>query len=324
MKPAEFFAEIAEGPGNGSAYWITTEDGVRLRVGSWHLEPSRKGTILLFPGRTEYIELQGHTARDFAKNGYATFTIDWRGHGLSDRVIADPNTIHVKRFSDYQLDVAAMIRAALLLEMPKPWFLVGNSMGGCIGLRALHGGLPVEACAFTAPMWGLKMTAIQRMIAMPVSWTAHSVGKGQAYVPGHDGRNYVLHNAFKGNRITSDLGQYDYWRMQAREKPFLQTAGSSMTWLHQSLLECRRLKKHQPPETPCIAFCGENDSIIDLGVIDRLLNVWPNAKFERIADARHALLLEKPEVRSNVISGIMELFDQWITGGRSNSLESNT
>ena len=34
--------------------------------------------------------------------------VDWRGHGLSDRVSEDRNTIHVDWFSDYQKDVAAM------------------------------------------------------------------------------------------------------------------------------------------------------------------------------------------------------------------------
>jgi len=44
-----------------------------------------KGTVLLFPGRTEYIEKYGPAAADFLARGFATVVIDWRGQGLADR-----------------------------------------------------------------------------------------------------------------------------------------------------------------------------------------------------------------------------------------------
>ena len=33
LSQAPFFAELADGPEGGAAYWCTAEDGVRLRVG---------------------------------------------------------------------------------------------------------------------------------------------------------------------------------------------------------------------------------------------------------------------------------------------------
>ena len=309
LKAAPIFPEIAEGPDNGASYWVEAADGLRLRVGSWRAPGPGKGTILLFPGRTEYIEIHGRTAKAFADHGFSTIIVDWRGHGLSDRVIADPNTLHVDRFSDYQLDVAAMIATASELEMPKPWFLLGNSMGGCIGLRALLNGMPVSACAFTAPMWGLKMSKVQRLIARPVSWAAQAFGRGESYIPGHNGENYALSNPFEGNRITNDPDQYGYWVRQARLQPCLQTAGSSMRWLHQSLSECGRLTKARSPNVPCVAFCGDHDGLVDINAIRDRLNDWPDGRFEMISGAKHALLLETPRVRQRIISEIAAHFE---------------
>lgn len=309
--PAPFYPEIAQGPDTGACYWVGTGDGLRLRIGTWKATGRIKGTILLFPGRTEYVELQGRTAKNLADRGFSICTIDWRGHGLSDRVLSNPNTLHVNRFSDYQLDVAAMIEAVTELDLPKPWFLLGNSMGGCIGLRALLNGLPVSACAFTAPMWGLKMSRSQRFAALPISWAAQVIGQGQLYVPGHDGNNYALSNPFEGNRITRDRANYEYWVTQARSKPNLQTAGSSMRWLHQSLLECRRLSMIDPPDVPCIAFCGEEDSIVDIKVIRDRMKAWPKGRFRTVPGARHSLLLEVPAVRAKVISEISDHYEQF-------------
>lgn len=124
MEQAKFFEEIADGPAQGAAYWMHTDDNVRVRVGTYGGKIDRKGTILLFLGRFGYVERYGRVAKDFDKNGFATVVIDWRSQGLSDRMANDPNTGHIHRFSDYQKDVAAMVRAAEELNLPKPWYLV--------------------------------------------------------------------------------------------------------------------------------------------------------------------------------------------------------
>lgn len=308
IEKAPYLAELAEAPENGVAFWITTDDALRLRVGLWRVDNSEKGTVLLFPGRTEYIELQGRNAQDLTTHGYSVLTIDWRGHGLSDRVTSDPKTIHVHHYSDYQRDVAAMLRAVTELDLPKPWSLVANSMGGCIGLRSIADGLPVNACAFIAPMWGIKMSSLQQLIALPASWAACVLGKGHVYVPGHDRKNYASNNPFDGNRMTFDEDGYSYWVRQAFARPELQTAGSSMRWLLQSLLECRRLSKLEPLEIPCVAFCGDQDSVVDSEVIKNRMTSWPNGSFVEMQNAKHALLLEAPEIRRKLIDRVDQLF----------------
>lgn len=308
MEPAPFFQEISGGPSNGSAVWTTARDSIRLRVGYWPAEQDVCGTIFLFPGRTEYIELQGRLARDLVAKGFSVLTIDWRGHGLSQRLLDDPATLHVEAFSDYQKDVDAFLQIATTLGMPKPWFLMANSMGGNIGLRATLQGLPVAACSFTAPMWGIEMSELQRLIASPVAWAACALGHGEAYVPGHDGKNYVSHAPFEGNRITFDPENYGYWVQQARTRPELQTAGSSLKWLRESLGECRRISKLKSPDLPCITFYGDCDEVVDKRAIQQRMAAWSNSEYVELKHAKHALLLERPDVRAAVISRTVERF----------------
>ena len=51
---APFYADVADGPPGGRAVWLHAADGVRLRAGLWPLQGAR-GTVLLLPGRTEYV-----------------------------------------------------------------------------------------------------------------------------------------------------------------------------------------------------------------------------------------------------------------------------
>lgn len=254
IKKAPLNFEASESPPNGRAYWVQANDGVRLRIGVWKTKTSHKGTVFLFPGRSEYLERFGRTVTELHKSGFSTIAIDWRGHGLSDRVAADPRTCHVDLFTDYQKDVAAMVTAAEDLDLPKPWFLFGNSMGGSIGLRAIIEGLPVTSSAFTSPMWNIKMSPVLRCVAWPLSWAAQSVGKGQMFTPGYDGQSYALKNPFNGNRATSDEEAYQFLISLAQTLPELEVGGVSMGWLFQGLKESRSLSKLSSPDIPCISF----------------------------------------------------------------------
>ena len=165
MEQAPLFDDIADGPEGGVAHWLKTDDGLKIRVGSWPVATA-KGTVLLFPGRTEYVEKYGRAARDFHARGYAMLAVDWRGQGLADRMTEDATKGHVGKFTDYQHDVDATIDHARALGLPEPYYLVAHSMGGGIGLRSLIENMPVKAAAFSGPMWGIAMADLMR----PVAW----------------------------------------------------------------------------------------------------------------------------------------------------------
>src|SRR5690606_41914346 len=85
MVPAPFFAEVADAPAGETCVWLDTSDGVRVRAAFWR--GGGKGTVLLFPGRTEYVEKYGPAAAEFAARGYAISSIDWTCQENVDRVL---------------------------------------------------------------------------------------------------------------------------------------------------------------------------------------------------------------------------------------------
>jgi len=308
LSPAPFYEEDAEGPPGHVAHWVRAADGVRLRVGAWPAQGTARGTVLLFPGRTEYIEKYGRTAAEFAGRGLGTLVIDWRGQGLADRLLDEPGPGHVGQFLDYQHDVRAAVQAARQLNLPKPWYLLAHSMGGAIGLRALIEGLPVEAAAFTGPMWGIRIGALMRPAAWALSWGSSVVGLGHRIAPGTGEASYVATAAFEDNTLTTDADMFRYMQEQVRRRPELQLAGPSLQWLREALAECLALSRLPAPRLPCSVFVGGLERIVDLPRIEERMRAWPGGRLEQLQGAEHELLMERPEIRGRVLDRITAQF----------------
>lgn len=310
LQPAPLFAEIAQGPANGAAHWVHTADGLRIRAGHWRPEGAAKGTVLLFPGRTEYIEKYGLAAAEFAARGFATLTADWRGQGLAGRMLAERRLGHVGHFTDFQKDVKALAALAEQLELPKPWFLVGHSMGGAIGLRALIEGLDVKACCFTGPMWGIQIPPLMRPLVRVISGIAPYLRLQERLLPTTALEQYVQITPFEGNTLTTDPEMYRMMHAQLAAQPDLALGGPTIQWLRVSLEECAWLAQQPSPALPCITFLGTEEQIVNCEAIHDRMDRWPGGALDLIKGGQHEVMMETPEIRAHVFSRMCRLFEQ--------------
>jgi lysophospholipase len=311
MQDAPYFADIADGPDGGRAFWLKTSDGLRLRLACWPaaLGTQTKGTVLLFPGRTEYVEKYGPAAAELAQRGYGTVAMDWRGQGLADRPLRDRMVGHVQDFAQYQTDVAAMMDHIAALNLPKPYFLIGHSMGGCIGLRALMKGLDVRAAAFSAPMWGIKFSPGVQPVARMLSKAARMTRQGQRYAPGTGPVTYVLSSAFEGNVLTRDRETYAWMQEQLAAHPALALGGPGLQWLDEAIDECTRLAALPSPDLPCLCFLGDAEKIVDPAPIYTRMAQWPNGTLRVIPEAEHEIMMEVGPTRTTFFDEVTALFD---------------
>lgn len=307
LSAAPLFTDVSPAPIDGAAYWTHAEDGVRLRVGAYRPE-NAKGTVLLFPGRTEYVEKYAPAAGDLAQRGFATLVIDWRGQGLADRLLDDVRIGHVGVFADYQKDVAAMVAAAQELELPKPYYLLGHSMGGCIGLRALHDGLDVAAAAFTGPMWGIRIAPHLRPVAWALGRVMPAIGHGHRLPPGTVLDSYILTAAFDDNLLTTDYEMFEMMRLQLQAHPEMALGGPSFVWLREALIETLALSRMPSPSVQADSFVGTNERIVHVGRIEDRMNAWANGTLHVIEGGEHEVLMEGVEVRSAIFDTIAARF----------------
>lgn len=308
MEPAPLYTDVSAPLDDGSAFWLTALDGVRIRIGVW--AEGQRGTVLMFPGRTEYIEKYVHVAAAMRARGYATVIVDWRGQGLADRALSDAMSGHVTHFDEYQLDVAAVLAAVSRLGLPEPLFLMAHSMGGCIGLRALLHGLQAKAAVFSGPMWGIQMQPALRPVAWTLGLAARRFGFSHHYAPSTARVPYVSSVPFKGNMLTSDPEMYTMMQRQIATHPALSLGGPSLGWLIAALEETRALRKLASPKVPCLTVVGTNERIIDIPAVEERMARWPKGRLERIVGAEHEVVVETPLILKQFFTEAADLYDR--------------
>ena len=305
IAPAPYLDDIAEGPEGARAWWLSARDGTRIRFCVF--PKGEKGTVLMCPGRTEYIEKYGRLASELAARGYGMAAIDWRGQGLADRPAHRRDMGHVVSFDEYRWDLDAVRMAFDDLDLRHPDFLIGHSMGGAIGLRALYDGLPVRAAAFTAPMWGIRIAPALRALTPVILGLAGPLGFGKSFAPTTGPAKPM---DFDDNPLTTDRDQFDYMIRQVATHPELALGGPSTTWLKAALAENRALMAMPAPDVPVLTVIGSREKIVETSAIHDRMATWPGGALMEVAGAEHEVLMEAPLRRSAVIDRICAHFDR--------------
>lgn len=306
MDPAPYRADLADAPEGAKAVWVRSDDGVRLRIVLHRTGP--RGTVLVFPGRTEWAEKYGRVVRRFANMGFAALVVDWRGQGLSDRLLDDSLKGHVADFKDYQLDVQAALDCARASDLPEPYYLVAHSMGGAIGLRAVIEELPVKAVVFSAPLWGVQFPLWARPVAGLLGTLAGWTGQGTRYAPTTGPEPYILSAEFKDNLLTTDPDELDFMVRHLKAVPDFAVAGPTIQWVHQAHCECRWLETRPAPALPCLTALGTNERIVETGPIHARMGNWRGGDLMLIPDGEHEVLMEAEDKLAPVLARIETFF----------------
>lgn len=312
MIAAPFYADLAEGPDGGRAIWLQAADGVRIRAGFWGGGPN--GTILLVPGKGEYIEKYGRVAANLGAGGWSLVTLDLRGQGLSDRLLPDSMLGHVGCFADYQLDLEAlcgwMSNEGGDTGIRGPLMMIAHSMGGLIGLRALYRAPEIRAVFFVSPMWGILLPTGAHYLAELLSRINHPVAGDNDYAPTQTSEDYLLGTDFKDNILTSDPEAWEFMRQQKMVEPRFQLGGPSLGWLRAALREARLMAREPAPDVRAKVALGSREAVVDPEAVRLRLKDWPRAVLDLYPDARHELMMEVPATRTRLIRDMLKFFDE--------------
>ncbi len=311
MQAAPFYTDAARGPDGGHAVWWTTPDGTRLRLAHWPTVADRVlGTVLLFPGRSEYAEKYGPAAAALTSAGWHVVTIDWRGQGLASRRHPDPMLGHVDDFQEYQADVAALMQFVAALGLPEPFQLLSHSMGGCIALRSLMGGLTVRSAVFSAPMWGIKLFPTVEPVAVNLASLMHRSGQGFRLTPTTSRASYVLHAGFRWNMLTRDPEMWHWMRQHLTQHPDLALGGPSLTWLHAAFNEMHALARMPSPTLSALTVIGSSERIICPRAVRKRMAQWTGGQLDIYPRCEHEVMMEVPLHRERFHSAVIEHFRQ--------------
>jgi lysophospholipase len=293
--------------------WFTTSDKVRLRYARWlRSEGPQRGTVCLVQGRTEYIEKYFETVADFRRRGFAVATFDWRGQGLSDRLIGDRTVGYVDRFEDYWTDLRSFHAEILLPDCPGPYYLVGHSMGGLASLvAATKDRMMFDRVFLSAPMVGLHglEESLGRWAA--IAETASFIGLGKVPLKRRGDRR-PDESMFPDNPLTSDMLRYKRMVETVRADDGLYLGSPSFRWLAAAMgamLETRHERFPSEIRIPLLILAAAREQIVSTPAIEQLGLRLRTGRHMVIAGARHEMFMESDPIRGQVLAA----FDAFIT-----------
>jgi len=310
--PAPGDDDIVDVPGNprpdgAEIVWFTGTGGRSLRACiAPALDPAKaRGTCIVCPGRTEYIEKYFEVARDLQKRGFAIVIMDWPGQGLSERLLDDGLKGHIDRFETYMGGLRNGLDA-LADRLPRPYVSLAHSMGGAIAMAAITEKLVnVEAAAFCAPLWGLKT----RIFGMRyLVWAMRVTGRGGNYAmqPGPPER-------FKDNVVTHDEARWQLNRDLVEAAPGLDLGPITWGWLGASLniiSAFGKKSKLKQVDIPVFIASASEEKLVDNSKHDRFASLLKNAEHITVEGAYHEILMEHDDKREQFWAGFDRMLER--------------
>ena len=292
-------------PPGGVAEWYQGAGGARLRGAIFtpvpHSGGGPRGSVVLSPGRSEVIEKYYEVVADLMARGFVVVVHDWRGQGLSHRLLPDRLKGHAVGFRDFVSDYGCLINH-FEGRMPKPWLAMGHSMGGCLTVLALaHGQARHFVGAFlSAPMLGLQTPGRPKGQTQVLAWLMARV-RGGGYILGNPGDPHG--GPFEGNILTHDAARYDRTLAQLKACPELRLGAGTWAWLDFAFGASRWLRR-DPRVTaidiPVLALGAGAEALVDNGDQRTVIARLPKGEWREIPGAFHELLQETDDIRARV------------------------
>tara|TARA_B100000678_G_scaffold80108_1_gene66459 strand:- start:9950 stop:10882 length:933 start_codon:yes stop_codon:yes gene_type:complete len=300
---------IVEGnpaPKGAEVRWLNGLEGRKLRM---CVAPSTaeapRGTAIVCPGRTEFIEKYFETARELQDMGFAIVILDWPGQGLSSRLLPDSKKGHIDRFATF-MNALRVALEEMGSELPRPYISIAHSMGGAIALAAItQKYVEVDAAAFSAPMWGLK----SRFMGMKyLAWAMKTLGQGASFIPVKN-----MPTTFEDNIVTHDRRRWDIQEKLISTLPALELGQVTWSWVGASLDVIDAFARPDAlKDVTCpvlIATAGEEE-LVDNASHERIAAQLADAEHIYLPTARHEILMETDDIRAEFWSAFVRLLDR--------------
>jgi lysophospholipase len=291
--------------------YLEVEKGIFLRFGYWKsYRKNKKGTICLVGGRTDFMEKYFETIKQLNQKGMDVFSFDWRGQGLSTRLLNNRRKGYVKDYNDYVCDLSVFIEKIFIKKTSLPYILMGHSMGGHIAIRYLaeHENI-FNSTILLSPMIDIRTFPFPKKLLQKIIRIFVKAGYDKVYIAGDDRQ---IEKKFKRNSLTSDKIKFEKSKNIAIENPQLAIGGVTTGWLHASFDSIDLLNQPGYLEnirTRILLFSAEKDRVVCNNAQKLLCNRLPNCKFIEVSGSRHEILQEKDIIQKQFWDFFEHFFD---------------
>lgn len=295
-------------PENHTAGFFTGHRNKQLRYAIFRSSQSiARGTIVLLHGRNECIEKYFETIRDMTAMGFWVATFDTRGQGGSERLLKKRDAGHVRRFADYEKDVALFLEQIVLPDTRLPFFLVAHSTGALVALSmAPHLANRIDRMALCSPFITLSGQSLPKPAIHAIAATLSMLGLGFIKL-GKDQRERL----FIDNPLTSDEIRFSRNATLIARHPELFIGAPTARWLWEVLKAMKRVIRQEhltKIHVPTLLLAPVLDIITPYAAQEELSRNFRAAQLIPVTGARHEILHERDIFRQQAMAAIDAFF----------------
>ncbi len=295
----------------GTEEYIPIAGSTILRCAHFPSAEAPNHTVVILPGRTEFIEKYLELVDDLTDRGNDVWVLDWRGQGLSERPQPNRQKGHIHDFNAYVDDLAILIRSHIHQRSRAPITLLGHSTGSLIALLYLYRtGQPIAGAVLVTPMTKIEAgTPFKRaLLGLFVPFSNWSL-LGTRYMPGFG--DYRTGRTFANNPLTSDENRFHVLDRYFAAQPKLAVGGPTLRWYaagQAAIAEVAKWPTEDLFDTPTLIICAKPDQVVGHATQRTLAARLPNGSFAIIEGARHEIMMEQDRYRNRFLT----LFDDFI------------
>ena len=286
---------------NQNFNYLEVGDGTRLRYGYWQPDYTvpNATTVILFQGRASFIEKFETIINGLNARGFHVWAFDWRGQGLSSRMLPEIRKGHIDSYNTYLTDIHALLQRVILPRTQGPCVVLGQSMGSHLALRYMLDHPHVfDRAILTAPLLDINTGGYSKAMARVISAWACKVGLGSTFVLGHNAIN-PLREPFEGNMLTRNRQAFFKHRKLQKDNPALSIGGVTYGWIDATFKSIDLLMRAEQWRTigiPILIISAGEDVVVDNSRITEALSWLPQGRLKIYKTARHQILTETDDI----------------------------
>ncbi|MGE0083685.1 MAG: alpha/beta fold hydrolase [Desulfococcaceae bacterium] len=282
--------------------FFTTHDNLLIRYGFLPC-PRSRGTVIFLNGRSEFMEKHFETVHELNRRRFAVFSLDWRGQGLSSRMLANPHKGFVASYEDYIRDLRLfMTRIVRNAAGGSPLIFLCHSMGGHIGFRYLHDFPGEITCAVqVSPMFEIRTFPFPLIFSKWLTLTAVRRGYAHAYALTQKNFRPPDRINFRWNPLTQDFERFMDEKRAVDKNPRLALGGVTYGWLQATFDSADILMSPgygKQVQTPVLILSAERDRVVSVHAQKKFCTALPQCRFKMISGSYHEILKEREPIRA--------------------------
>ncbi len=298
-------------PDGVKSIYIKMKDKKKIRLLYWNIysKETCKGTVILQQGHNEFIEKYYETVQDFIDRKFNVVCFDWRGQGLSDKMVDNIHKQHIEDFDIHTHDLKFILKEFIYKYFPKPFIGIGHSMGGCILLASINKNDQIfDKVILSSPMLGFK----NETLLMPLISLLSLFGSKESYFIGSK-PNMGKETPFEENDLTSDKKRYMRTLKLVRKNPNIRLWGVTNRWVQavkKVILVMRKKEWTENIYTPILLINSLKDKVVSPNQIVSMSKRLKNSRLINFESCKHEIFMEKDCHREKLWNYIDEFLNR--------------